>query len=118
MREYIIQLQSRLLDVVGEFPHPPAALELRDPRSGEPLRSAEALRTSHEGDGQGGPPPLPQPSGAGQAPTATMSHEYVTEGAEGKVGESSPLPYPSYEAAKMERPSRPSPDAAAAAPSA
>ncbi|KAL9048572.1 MAG: hypothetical protein Q9162_007656, partial [Coniocarpon cinnabarinum] len=37
MRDYIMALQSRLLDLTGEFPPPPSTLELRDPRSGAPI---------------------------------------------------------------------------------
>lgn len=32
LREYIIQLQSRLLDTIGEFPQPPANVNLAHPQ--------------------------------------------------------------------------------------
>ena len=105
-----MQLQSRLLDTVGEFPHPPATLELRDPRSGEPLRSAEALREAAARQ-EGGVHPLP-PTGEGgdreQAPTAAMRGQYPNEGAEGKGAE--PSAYPNIEE-RPERPARPGPEA-------
>lgn len=32
LRDYIVVLQSRLLDLAGEYPPPPSTVELRDPR--------------------------------------------------------------------------------------
>ena len=102
MRDYIMQLQKRLLDVTGEFPAPPPSLELRDPRSGEPIRNVP----TSTGDGQGGPPPPPQRDSPAQAPTASMTaqSQYPNVGADGKLGTDA---YPSYEVGKIEGPDRP-----------
>lgn len=32
LRDYIVVLQSRLLEVHGDYPPPPSSIELRDPR--------------------------------------------------------------------------------------
>lgn len=123
MRDYIMQLQSRLLDVTGEFPAPPPSLELRDPRSGEPLRAGPQQQQDEHVAGQGAPPPPPQGAN-GSAPTASMAApaemhggEYPSAGADGKVS-SAESPYAAYEASKIERPSRPSPEQAGSAPAA
>lgn len=119
MRDYIMHLQSKLLDVTGEFPPPPPTLELRDPRSGEPIQT----RPPEESSGQGGPPPPPQPSHGGlsgaQAPVASMGmmqenpsgqgggSGYSEQGADAKVSGSSA--YPDYKPVEIDRPSRPPP---------
>ena len=111
MRDYIMVLQSRLLEAIGSFPPPPSMLELRDPRSGEPIQTHPPPQRD-DGPAQGGPPPLPQP-----APTASMAlamqpqqdeHVYPGLGAEAKVGEDAHA-YPSYEVSRIDRPERPPP---------
>ena len=40
LREYIIHLQSRLLDAKGEFPQPPAGINLTHPHAQQPVAPA------------------------------------------------------------------------------
>ncbi|KAK6214028.1 hypothetical protein LQW54_004803 [Pestalotiopsis sp. IQ-011] len=64
LREYVIQLQSRLLDVQGEVPQPPPNLSLPPP----PPRSASHIASNNVPESA--PPAPPAPGAAVGAPSA------------------------------------------------
>jgi len=57
LRDYIINLQSRLIESQGEFPQPPSNIDLPNPRSSDPMHQQ---------------PQIP-------APTATMGSSAVSQ---------------------------------------
>lgn len=42
LRDYVINLQSRLIESQGDYPQPPPQIDLRDPRAGEHLQQMTA----------------------------------------------------------------------------
>lgn len=85
-------LQVRLQDTQGEFPSPPPGLDLRDPRTGEPL--------PHQDQAQQEPPQAPPTAALGQsavdqlqaAAAAAQSGDFGSSRTEGEAYRESPYP--------------------------
>lgn len=43
LRDYIINLQSRLIESQGEFPQPPSNIDLPNPRSADPMHQQQQI---------------------------------------------------------------------------
>lgn len=72
LREYVIHLQSRLLDTQGEFPPPPPNVNLSQPSSAAPPPPPSAPEQHHhQHPHQHQPPPPPQPSNSSNSGVGT-----------------------------------------------
>lgn len=72
LREYVIHLQSRLLDIQGEFPPPPPNVNLSQPSTAAPPppSAPEPHHQQHPHQHQQAPPP-PQPSNSSNSGVGT-----------------------------------------------
>lgn len=51
LRDYVLHLQSRLLDATGEYPQPPPSVNLEQPTAGQAPANATEQQASHPGVG-------------------------------------------------------------------